>query len=388
MSGTVFKIEPPPNHLVLALTMPLARLGLFACLATGLVAQDTPAWTFQGETRPDLVAAGGVVFVQPGPRRPDYPTFDLKNQAARFDGKGARLMLPDSPDHRFDFTNGDAITLEAWVKLDGLRKGSNVYLIGKGRTKAGSSNQNWALRLREMYGSACPSFLFATTPAAGDQGDDHWHRWTTKRGLIDDGRWHHVAVSYVFGDPASVRGYVDGQEIQGAWDMGGATREAPLVDDDAVWLGSSMAGSPNNSFSGWLDEVAVHRRALSAQQLTGRFRTTLPPLAVAVAAPRDASANAGNDSTATTGHKATQGAAPAVKASSFTAWDQVRPGEVLVQLATQWKPEKNAWPGEVLPTTESYAAPAFGFFRPPHLYVTTGVRGDRGSPYFFRAGAA
>ena len=367
--------------------MPLVRLGLFACLTAGLGAQESAVWSFRGEAQPDLQASGAVTFVQPGPRRPDYPTFDLKNQAARFDGKGARLMLVDSPDHRFDFTNGDAITLEAWVKLDGLRKGSNVYLIGKGRTKAGSSNQNWALRLREMYGSACPSFLFATTPAAGDQGDDRWHRWTTKRGLVDDGRWHHVAVSYVFGDPASVRGYVDGEEIQGAWDMGGATREAPLVDDDAVWLGSSMAGSPNNSFTGWLDEVAVHRRALPAKELTGRFRTTLPPLAVAVAAPRDASANAGNDSAPTTGHKATQGAAPVVKATSFTAWDQVRPGEVLVQLATQWKPEKNLWPADALPTTESYAAPAFGFLRPPHLYVATGVRGDRGSPYFFRAGA-
>ncbi|NBX34872.1 hypothetical protein EBR16_05875, partial [bacterium] len=157
--------------------MPLVRLGLFACLTAGLGAQESPAWSFGGEPRPDLQASGAVTFVQPGPRRPDYPTFDLKNQAARFDGKGARLMLADSPDHRFDFTNGDAITLEAWVKLDGLRKGSNVYLIGKGRTKAGSSNQNWALRLREMYGSACPSFLFATTPAADDQGDDRWHRW-------------------------------------------------------------------------------------------------------------------------------------------------------------------------------------------------------------------
>ena len=150
--------------------MPLVRLGLFACLTAGLGAQENAAWSFRGEAQPDLQASGAVTFVQPGPRRPDYPTFDLKNQAARFDGKGARLMLADSPDHRFDFTNGDAITLEAWVKLDGLRKGSNVYLIGKGRTKAGSSNQNWALRLREMYGSACPSFLFATTPAAGDQG--------------------------------------------------------------------------------------------------------------------------------------------------------------------------------------------------------------------------
>ncbi len=365
--------------------MPLVRFGLFACLAAGLGAQESAAWNFGGEPRPDLEAGGGVTFGQPGPRRPDYPIFDLKNQAVRFDGKGARLMLADSPDHRFDFTNGDAITLEAWVKMDGLRKGSNVYLIGKGRTKAGSSNQNWALRLREMYGTACPSFLFATTPAAGDQDDDRWHRWTTRRGLVDDGRWHHVAVSYVFGDPASIRGYVDGEEIPGAWDMGGSTKQAPFVDDDAVWLGSSMAGSPNNSFRGWLDEVALHRRALPAKELLGRFRTTLPPLAVAVAAPRDASANAGNDSAPATGHKATQGAAPVVKASSFTDWDRVAPGRVLVQLGGNWKPDKNAWPTEAIPTTETYEAPALGFFRTPHPYVATGVRGDRGSPYFLRA---
>ena len=367
--------------------MPLVRLGLFACLTAGLGAQESPAWSFGGEPRPDLQASGAVTFVQPGPRRPDYPTFDLKNQAARFDGKGARLMLADSPDHRFDFTNGDAITLEAWVKLDGLRKGSNVYLIGKGRTKAGSSNQNWALRLREMYGSACPSFLFATTPAADDQGDDRWHRWTTKRGLVDDGRWHHVAVSYVFGDPSSVRGYVDGEEVQGAWDMGGATKVAPVNDDDAVWLGSALAGSPNNSFAGWLDEVALHRRAIPAKELQARFKTTLPPVAVAVAAPRDTSANAGNDSVNPTGFKATQGAAPQVRATSFTDWAKVAPGQALVQVCGNWKTDKNVWPAETLPTTETYETPALGFCRTPYPYVATGVRGDRGNPYFLRAAA-
>ncbi|MEY4272104.1 MAG: hypothetical protein RL250_970 [Verrucomicrobiota bacterium] len=367
--------------------MPLVRLCLFTCLAIALDAGEAATWRFDGRPLPEVVAQGGVTFGQPGPRRPDYPAFDQQNTSARFDGKGARLALADTADHRFDFTKGDAITLESWVKMDGLKKGANVYLIGKGRTQAGSSNQNWALRLREMYGSACPSFLFATNPAVGDQGDDRWHRWTAKRGLVDDGRWHHVAVSYTFGDPTSIRGYVDGEEIPGAWDMGGATGEAPVVDDDAVWVGSSMGGSPNNSFHGWLDEIAVHRRALPAEELAGRFKTTLPPVAVAVAAPRDASANAGNDSANLTGHKATQGAAAAIKGSSFADWDKLKPGEVLVQLATGWKTEKNVWPTEALPTTESYAAPAFGFFRPPHLYVATGVRGDRGSPYFFRAGA-
>jgi len=365
-----------------------ARLWLLSCLAGGLAAGEPATWTFDGERSPGLTLGGAVSFDQPGPRRPDYPGFDLRNTSARFDGKGARLMLADTPDHRFDFTQGDAITLEAWVKMDGLKKGSNVYLIGKGRTLAGSSNQNWALRLREMYGSACPSFLFATKAREGEQGDERWHRWTTRSGVTDDGRWHHVAVTYVFGQPESVRGFVDGQEVKGAWDMGGATKETPVVDDDAVWLGSSMGGSDNNSFTGWLDEVAVHRRIVPADELQGRFRTTLPPVVRAVAPPRDTSANAGNDSApATAGHKATQGAAPMVKEASFRDWDQVKPGAVLVQIAGNWKPEKNAWPEAPLPTTESYGAPAFGFFRTPFPYVSTGVRGDRGSPYFLRAAA-
>ena len=368
--------------------MSLPRLiALASCLGT-LAAAEAPTWSFDGTTQLALTNVGGVMFAQPGPRRPDYPSFDQKNVAARFNGKGAHLVLPDTgPASGFDFKNGDAITLEAWVKLDGLRKGANVYLIGKGRTKASSSNQNWALRLREMYGSACPSFLFATTPTANDQGDDRWHRWTTKSGIADDGRWHHVAVSYTFGDPTSVHGFVDGQEIPGAWDMGGATKEAPVTDDDAVWLGSSMGGSVNNSFAGWLDEVALHRRAVPAQELTARFKTTLPALEVAVAAPRDTSANAGNDSANNAGFKATQGPAATVKASSFTDWTKVPTGQVLVQLSGDWKAEKNVWPSAALPTTESYEAPAFGFFRTPFPYVSTGVRGDRGNPYFFRAAA-
>ncbi len=387
--ASLIPLEHSPRFRVLkAVPMSLPRLiALASCLGT-LAAAEAPTWSFDGTTQLALTNVGGVMFAQPGPRRPDYPSFDQKNVAARFNGKGAHLVLPDTgPASGFDFKNGDAITLEAWVKLDGLRKGANVYLIGKGRTKASSSNQNWALRLREMYGSACPSFLFATTPTANDQGDDRWHRWTTKSGIADDGRWHHVAVSYTFGDPTSVHGFVDGQEIPGAWDMGGATKEAPVTDDDAVWLGSSMGGSVNNSFAGWLDEVALHRRAVPAQELTARFKTTLPALEVAVAAPRDTSANAGNDSANNAGFKATQGPAATVKASSFTDWTKVPTGQVLVQLSGDWKAEKNVWPSAALPTTESYEAPAFGFFRTPFPYVSTGVRGDRGSPYFFRAAA-
>ncbi len=53
--------------------------------------------------------------------------------------------------------------------------------------------------------------------------------------------------------------------------MGGATTEAPIVDNDAIWLGSSRGGSPSNSFRGWLDKVAIHRTILSDATVAARF---------------------------------------------------------------------------------------------------------------------
>ena len=98
---------------------------------------------------------------------------------------------------------------------------------GKGRTGAAgfaADNQNWALRLRRVGGQYAVNFLFAT-PRRKDAGksDAHWHRWTTKTGFDPATGWHHVAVTYRFGDPASIRGWLDGRVLPGGWDMGGPT---------------------------------------------------------------------------------------------------------------------------------------------------------------------
>ena len=69
------------------------------------------------------------------------------------DGHGARFTLEDSGvQSPFAFTNGDEISIEAWVQVDEIRRGENVYVIGKGRTGSkgfSRDNQNWALRVRE-----------------------------------------------------------------------------------------------------------------------------------------------------------------------------------------------------------------------------------------------
>ncbi len=247
-------------------------------------------WDFNEEDTSRAVAVGGVQRDVPGPRPPTYPDFERNNTALHLEGAGAHLALADPGAMSvFDFTNGDAITLEAWVQVASSRAGDNLYIIGKGRTGApgfAANNQNWALRLRVIAGGQLAvNFLFATPPTpAPAKGDAHWHRWTATRGFAAGSGWHHVAVTYRFGEPASIRGWLDGQLVKGAWDMGGATTAAPVVDDDAIWIGSSMKGSASASLRGELDSVAVHRDVVSDAELKARFRRVGGPI-VAKAAP-------------------------------------------------------------------------------------------------------
>ncbi|MBC8352795.1 MAG: DUF1553 domain-containing protein [Planctomycetes bacterium] len=255
-----------------------------ACPAVNLWGDESTIvarWNFGATELTPLSSHGDVERDQAGPRPPEFPDFAKDNTAVRLDGKGTYLSVDGAEtNRRFDFTNGDAITLEAWVKLDGLRDGSPMYVVGKGRTSAPNvarDNQNWALRIVGSKGVAKLSFLFATAPGAGTS---HWHRWTSKAGFEAATGWHHFAVGYRFGEPESVRGWIDGQPTSGTWDMGGATTEPPIVDDDAVWIGSSLAGNPGNSFRGWIDAVAIHRTLLDDKVMAARFHRVGGPRVV------------------------------------------------------------------------------------------------------------
>ena len=244
----------------------------------------TPIWGL-AQTPPQLVqrwefdnplpaanSALGAKFDVPGPRSPEFPRFSQENHGAQFDGKGARIVVPDREDGRFDFKNGDAITLEAWVMPDKSGGSSPMYVIGKGRTGNpgfAKDNQNWALRVVAAQGDAKLSFLFATSPGGKSSP---WARWTSDLSFALGDGWRHVAVSYRFGDPSSIRGWIDGQPTKGQWDLGGPTAAAPIVDDDSIWIGSSMGGSAGNSFRGRIDHVAVWREHWSNEQAAAQFQ--------------------------------------------------------------------------------------------------------------------
>jgi len=272
------------------LRFPLAvwLFSLIACTATAAeLIQPIASWQFGTEETARLTPHGGVHRDQPGPRPPEFPDFDAGNTAVKLDGKGAHFSFADPGPHSdFDFTNGDAITIHAWVNMDqSIAPDSNLYVIGKGRTQDGrfaGDNQNWALRLRGVDGQARISFLFATAKTADQpKRDSHWHRWTSDAGFVPGTGWHRIAVSYRFGDPKSVTGWLNDKKVSGKWDMGGATDEAPVVDDDSIWIGSSMGGSAGSSFAGLIDDISIFRAALPDAELAARYRREGPERRIA-----------------------------------------------------------------------------------------------------------
>src|SRR5262245_33288253 len=307
-------------------------------------------WRFNAADEPG-VPKGAAKFLEAGPRPPTYPVFAATNSAMAFSAANSSITVreADLPNANLRFKQGDAITLEAWVKVAELKDGTYAYIVGKGRNRKKEfpeKNQNYALRLKGVKGEACVSFLCGSEPA--NEKPAEWHRWTTTKGFTSGG-WHHVAVAYTFGKPESIRGYIDGIAMKGVWDEGGATTRAPVSDADDLTIGTGNGGGAGNSFRGALDEVTIWRAALADDVLKNRYQFVPPP--------------------------------PVIKRAD---WPN---GEVFVQLCEESLPNRNAWPEVAPQPTESYREDCFGFFEVPHKYVDTGVRGDRANPYLFRAAA-
>ena len=117
------------------------------------IAADGPVahWSFeQLKQLPFEPKVVGDLKLDVGPRSPEFPRFQPKNNALRLNGR-SYLRIKDPGDYsKFDFDNGDAITIEAWVAPDKVT-GYN-YIVGKGRTflpGQEKENHNWGVATQE-----------------------------------------------------------------------------------------------------------------------------------------------------------------------------------------------------------------------------------------------
>lgn len=317
-------------------------------LAAGDSASPAVQWEFGTEEATSLTTKGNVQRDQAGPRPPEFPEMAENNTAVRLDA-AAYLAVPDTGSNSdFDFTNGDAFTIEAWVNPSVLGEGQVGYIIGKGRTGSPNfarDNQNWSVRVVGAKNEAKLSFLFATKLSSTEA---HWHRWDSKLGFPVGTGWHHIAIAYRFGDPKSIRGWVNGEPTQGTWSYGGETTEPPVVDNDEVRIG--------NGFEGLLDGIAIHRSILGDKVIASRFHRVGDPRII----------------------KAQPEVMPQL--------DGIAEGRVLVQLCealpahNRWLNEGEQWPGESI----RWTGDTFLLRRIPLQYDAWGIRSGWNAPVLLR----
>ncbi|MBC8354491.1 MAG: DUF1553 domain-containing protein [Planctomycetes bacterium] len=295
---------------------------------------------------------GKASLGNPGPTGKEYPLFGDANRALTLVGAKNLVRVHDpGDDSLLDFANGEAITIEAWVNPSTISDNQQVYIIGKGRTQNKgfpADNQNYALRLRGIGGTARVSFLFRK--ATTETSPQAFHRWNSDTGFLVDGTWHHVAIVYEFGKPENVRSYVDGQLSAGSWDMGGPTTDPPVVDNDDVWIGASMGGSLGSTLVGRIDEIAIYRKALDDKRLRDRYQAIKPD-------PVEA---------------------------EFTAAADLPAGTIVTQLFEKL-PEGAAWLLKQNTPVFEYTQPSLAFVGFPKKYTSTGVIDDRSNPFLMRA---
>ena len=374
-----------------------------------LVMADKPAayWRFDSieecctssETDEALRANAGdkVSLTEAGPRPPEFPNFAEENSAADFSGysRDTHLRVKDTGEKSvLRFHKGERITMEAWVQVPKLSDGQQVYVVGKGRTGLpgmSAENQNWAMRLRGQGGVACAGFLFHDSETHGEKG---WHRWTSTKGFQPGEAWHHVVVSYQFGEPESIRGWINGEEVKGVWDMGGASAAAPAVDDDEVWIGGSMGGAASAQFPGRIDELAIYRAALSPERIAiHAARTGAVPTLLTVAASKTVTKSEALPlpPAVIAAEELPKGkvrvqvfefARPAEQEAGWASNDSVKPEKTKKEESLD---SDETW--SVLPTlrTDEYTEQAFAFANVTNKYNAQGVKADRSAPFLVRA---
>ena len=168
-----------------------------------------------------------------------------------------------------------AITVSLWMKEDGTQADSPwAGLFGEGLDNPSYMRKQSFQVLRASNSRLrwkCNRLFDPTTT-----GEDKLWYYNGQDGPdTRDGKWHHVVATYDANVGHTI--YVDGLERAFAPGTG-------LIDDPADgagimvgakdWeeVGGSLTGEPTHFFFGWIDEVVVYDRALSAAEIDLIFR--------------------------------------------------------------------------------------------------------------------
>ncbi len=174
-------------------------------------------------------------------------------------GSGDKVTLPQQ--ERFNFSGPFSVAV--WFKV---KEFAGVWqnLISKGDTA-------WRLQYFDQF----KKIVFDTNGISKESAPSlqplqPLHE-TMPRSAVNDGRYHlFIAVCQPTGSTVNKLLYVDGR-------LEGNDKQTPPIhkNSDPVCLGS-MSIFPDREFSGWIDEVAILSRALTADEVKAAFEAGNP----------------------------------------------------------------------------------------------------------------
>ena len=185
----------------------------------------------------------------------------LDNGPAWADGKFGKALYFDSNDDAVeiidsaDIAEGAAVTVSIWMRP--LDLGAHREVV----TKHKSDNSQWQWRLEQISSNRL-SFSVQDSKIVSAESDS--------KNILDDKSWHHVVGVY---DNSAVHLYVDGVKA--------SSYSPPLsgkISDyrhhiciGSVWAGNNCGATDVDNFYGYLDDLKIYDRALTAEEVKELF---------------------------------------------------------------------------------------------------------------------
>lgn len=247
-------------------------------LPDGAVQKSATAWTdmtgnallmhfdssviFQGTTKtfPDASGKNNVATCT-GSTCPQLDANGKLGTALWFDGTNDELTSTAS----WGGTEWKELTLETWVRFDGI----STALQAIAESNDISFIHFQASQTNSIDSIGCPVNFPANTGYNAIYVTKSGVNNTIQMpllGLGTFGQWRHVAITVKSGNPGSVTMYSDGKEV--------CTRSAAfdnLTATTKLHFGRGWSGEANRRLKGALDELAIYKRALSADEIKSHY---------------------------------------------------------------------------------------------------------------------
>lgn len=184
-------------------------------------------------------------------------------------GQGLRMNGSNDYVDLGDLRVGNALTVEAWVKLDVLRN-TQLGIIGRDSNAAGNTQRGWWLAYEFNGGGPEEYFKFNASTNGVNTG---WMVTNDFDPVV--GQWYHVAVTWD-GTTGEMKGYINGTEQTRA--TGGSVIIGDMYDSPGRTANIGVVNYWGPSTSNWkwwwdgeIDGVAVYDVALSADDIRSRY---------------------------------------------------------------------------------------------------------------------